>query len=143
MATRIPMIIGGRMKTCLALVALVAACTLAGCAGPKVTKAPVFFPLPPDEPRVQYLTGINDSTDVNEKKKQTSFSLLVTGRETEVIRKLAKSYGVRAANGKIYVSESGAGGVVIIDPVKGTFDSPTGLADPRGRLQTPVNVVLD
>jgi hypothetical protein len=41
---------------------------LSGCASKKTgLSGPVFFPPPPDEPRIQYLTGISDSTEVEEK----------------------------------------------------------------------------
>ncbi|HEY6871696.1 MAG TPA: hypothetical protein VI298_03095 [Geobacteraceae bacterium] len=143
MARRIPMIIGERMMTKLAMVAFVTICALGGCAAPQVKIAPVFFPPPPENPHVQYLTGISDSTDVGENKKQGGFSLLVTGSQADVIRKLGKSYGIYARNGKIYVAESTGGAVVVIDPVKGTLDSITGAGDPRGTLKSPVNVTVD
>jgi len=126
------------------LIALTAA-MLAGCE-PKLvcSTKPTFFPPPPDEPHIQYLTGITSSKDVGEKSSQSSFSLVVTGRETqEVIRKIGKSFGIVAHKGKLYVAESGAGRVVIVDPVTGTFDYPRGMSTPKGMLKEPINLAFD
>jgi len=127
------------------LLITLAAAILAGCE-PKLvcSTKPTFFPPPPDEPHIQYLTGITTSKDVGEKSSQGSFSLVVTGRETqEVIRKIGKSFGIVAHKGKLYVAESGAGRVAIIDPVNGSFDYPRGMSTPKGALKEPINLAFD
>src|SRR6266568_1122891 len=85
---------------------------LAGCAkkaaGPV---GPVFFPPPPDEPHLQFLTGISDSTDIE--GKATKFSLVLTGSEKAgVVKKIGKAYGVTARNGKLYVCSTGGAQVI-------------------------------
>jgi hypothetical protein len=117
---------------------------LSGCAGKKVATGPVFFPPPPNEPHVQYLTGINDVRDLGGKEGENVMSVLLTGGDKEKkFRKLAKSYGIAARNNKLYVAEVGNGDVVIIDPVKATFEVPKGLLDDRGKLKLPVNLDAD
>jgi streptogramin lyase len=130
-----------RFSILLTVVAII----LSGCAEQKLcSTVPTFFPPPPDEPHIQYLTGITTSKDVGEKKPKSSFSLVVTGRETqEVIHKIGKSYGITAYKGKLYVAESGNARVVIIDPVTGTFEYPRGLSTPKGMLKEPINLALD
>ncbi|MDR3578338.1 MAG: 6-bladed beta-propeller [Oryzomonas sp.] len=118
---------------------------LAGCAQKLVCSTkPTFFPPAPDEPHIQYLTGITNSKDVGEKASQSSFSLVVTGNETqEIIRKIGKSFGIVAYKGKLYVAESAGSRVVIIDPVAGTFDYPRGMSTPKGALKEPINLAFD
>lgn len=125
---------------------LVSTLMLSGCASDKgvCSTKPTFFPPPPDEPRIQWLTGISSSQDVGAKESQSSFSFFLTGREAPtVIRRLGKSYGVAINNGKLYVAESGEGRVVVINPVKGTFEYLKGMSNPRGVLKQPVNLAFD
>lgn len=122
--------------------------TLSGCASPKgcnyLPDKPIFFPPAPDEPRIQYLTGINSSDDIGVVKKQRNISLFMSGKEApEVIKKIGKAYGITAHKGKLYIPEGLNGRIDIIDPVRGTFDSPIGLSTPKGSLKYPVNIALD
>lgn len=103
-----------------------------------------FFPPAPDEPHIQYLTGINSSDDIGTTKKQGGFSLVVTGQERpDVIKKLGKAYGITSYKGKLYVVEGMNARVSIIDLVAGTIDYPAGLSTPKGALKYPVNCALD
>lgn len=115
---------------------------LTACAGQKKAFEPVFFPPEPSPPRIQYLMGISESTDIVEEKKN-DFSLIVTGKgSSEAKRMIAKPYGITSANGKIYVCDIGVGNLVVIDPAKKSFDylkGNTGL----GKLKKPANVALD
>lgn len=118
---------------------------LSGCAQQKgCSTKPTFFPPPPDEPRIQWLTGISTSEDIGTTESESKFSLFVTGQEAPtVIRRLGKSYGLAVRNGKIYVAESGESRVAILDPVNRTFEYLKGLEDPRGALKEPVNLAFD
>ena len=137
-------------RTILASLFLVVlpAILMTGCAGEHVcsyipTKT-IFFPPAPDEPHIQYLTGINSSDDIGTTKKQSSFSLVVTGQERpDIIKKLGKSYGITAYKGKIYLAEGMNARISIIDLAAGTIDYPPGIATPRGALKYPVNCTLD
>jgi outer membrane protein assembly factor BamB len=137
-------------RTILASLFLVVltAILMTGCAGEHVCRytpsKPIFFPPAPDEPHIQYLTGINSSDDIGTTKKQSSFSLVVTGQERpDVIKKLGKAYGITTYNGKIYLAEGMNARISIIDLAAGTIDYPPGVATPRGALKYPVNVALD
>jgi len=130
------------------LLATLSALLMTGCAGEHVcsyvSSKPIFFPPAPDEPHIQYLTGINSSDDIGTQKKQSSFSLVVTGQERpDVIKKLGKAYGITAHKGKLYLAEGMNARISIIDLVAGTIDFPPGLASPKGALKYPVNTTLD
>jgi DNA-binding beta-propeller fold protein YncE len=121
---------------------------LAGCAADTtckyIAKEPIFFPPPPDEPHIQYLTGINSSNDIAKEKKKSNFSLLITGKEqddADII--LGKAYGIVVHKGKIYIAQGMERRVTIIDLNKGTFTEPSGLKNPRGGLSYPINLTLD
>jgi DNA-binding beta-propeller fold protein YncE len=128
---------------------LLACLLLAGCATDTtckyIAKEPIFFPPAPDEPRIQYLTGINSSDDVRiSEKKKGGLSLFVTGKEeTEVARTLGKAYGIEIHKGKIYIAEGMERRITIIDLAKGIFTEPVGLKSPRGALAYPINLTLD
>jgi len=131
------------VKPLLSMLLLILA--LSGCATEtKCSTKPTFFPPPPDEPHIQWLTGIYSSRDVGAKESQSSFSLVVTGSEKgALIHKIGKSYGIAVHKGKIYVAESNEGRVIVIDPVHSTFGYLKGLENPRGVLVTPVNLAFD
>lgn len=124
----------------LLLIALLVG-VLSGCAGKTGQPGPVFFPPPPDDPHLQYLMGITDSTDVEEKKAGFSF-VLTGGEKAGVIKGIGKAYGVTAHKGKLYVCASGSGEVIIIDFVKKTFDYLKGNTG-QGALQKPINLAID
>lgn len=121
---------------------------LAGCAAETtcnyISKDPIFFPPPPDEPRIQYLTGINSSKDIAIGKKKGGFSFLVSSNEqddTDV--RLGKAYGIEVHKGKIYIVQGMDKRVSIIDLVTGTFTEPQGSKSGRGALAYPINLTLD
>jgi DNA-binding beta-propeller fold protein YncE len=131
---------------------LLACLLLAGCAAPDTTckyiaKDPIFFPPAPDEPRIQYLTGINSSDDILVgEKKRGGVSLMVTGADqANTVVKLGKAYGIEVHKGKIYVAQGLERRISIIDLAKGTFTEPPGTKIPRGpgSLAYPINLTLD
>lgn len=127
---------------------LIMATLLSGCATDETCRytsnKPIFFPPPPDEPRIQYLTGINSTDDIGAGKKQGGMSLVVTGKErADIVTKLGKTYGITPYKGKLYLAEGISKRVNIVDPVKGTITIPEGLNNPKGALGYPVNVALD
>ncbi|HIJ97177.1 MAG TPA: hypothetical protein HPP94_15860 [Desulfuromonadales bacterium] len=121
---------------------------LAGCATDTtckyVSNEPIFFPPAPDEPRIQYLTGINSTSDIRINKKKGGISFIATGKEQEeadII--LGKSYGIEVHKGKIYVAEGQGKTVRIIDLKAGTITEPKGVKSPAGALKYPLNLTLD
>jgi DNA-binding beta-propeller fold protein YncE len=102
-----------------------------------VVKDLMIFPSPPDTTRVQYLTSISISTDI--KGKQSAFNKFMFGEE--VPKPVVKPYGISVSNSKIYICDTGLGGLVIIDLLRKSFDYfiPSG----KGQLQLPLNCSVD
>jgi DNA-binding beta-propeller fold protein YncE len=114
---------------------------LSGCAGKTGTAGQPFFPPPPNLPRLQYLMGIANSTDVE--GKDTSFSLFGgLTEQREKVRFIVKPYGIAEAGGKLYVSDVGTAQIIVIDLPGKKFELLKGAAGP-GKLTTPANVALD
>ncbi|QEM66773.1 hypothetical protein FO488_19175 [Geobacter sp. FeAm09] len=116
---------------------------LAGCAAaPVAKKTSVFFPAPPNEPRVQFLRAISGSKDVED--QQSKFSLLLSGAsDRDVNKPITRPYGIHYTRGKLYICDTqGASTVVIIDLQKKTFEymkENPGL----GKLKKPINLAVD
>ncbi len=113
-------------------------CFLAGCATkPARNKEHVFFPPPPDEPKIQFLTGFGSESDLDEGSKFTSF---VIGTE-KVTRPIWKPYGIAVTKGIVYVCDTQAAnlGIVDLNRRKIHYIRPGG----REAMQTPINVAVD
>ncbi len=97
----------------------------------------VIYPPPPDTTRIQYLTSIGTSTDF--KGKQSAFNKFLFG--AEVPKPFIKPYGVTVSDSKIYICDTGLGGLEILDLAKKSFEYfvPTG----KGQLQLPFNCSVD
>jgi DNA-binding beta-propeller fold protein YncE len=122
------------------LLLALAACVfvLAGCAAPqKAAEAPVFYPPPPELPRIQFLVSYRSVKDIG--GGTSAFDVFVTG--TEDVRRLTKPYGLAIYEGKIYVCDTG-GSVMVFDLEKKTFERLKG-AEGQGKLLTPINIRID
>lgn len=112
---------------------------LLSCASQKsVTKMPaVLYPPAPDTAHIQFLTTISNSD--NTTTQRSAFSKFILGEQQS--KQIKKPYGVAIRNGKIYVCDSGLGGLEIIDLDKKTFDYflPEGV----GQLRLPINCAVD
>ena len=116
---------------------------LQGCVKPQPvsTHGPIFFPPPPDAPRIQYLTGFNDSTAIE--VQDTSLKLVVTGTDKRTyIKKIGKPSGLFARKGKLYVTSTSLGEVVTIDFANKKMEFLKGNIGP-GKLIKPVSVAVD
>jgi DNA-binding beta-propeller fold protein YncE len=118
--------------------ALAALLCFAGCAtktGPRSEH--IFFPPPPDEARIQFLTAFGSESDLGEGSKFTDF---VVGTE-KVTRPIWKPYGVAVTKGAVYVCDTQAANLGIVDLVKHKIQ----YIRPGGReaMQTPINVAVD
>jgi streptogramin lyase len=124
------------------IVALAVLTALAGCtAGPRAKFEPTFFPSPPSLPRVQFLGGFSDSTDVE--GKDTSFSLFGDWKgEGKKTMPIFRPYGITAAGGTIYLCDLGVAKVIAVNLVNKTFAYLKGTTGP-GALKSPVNVKVD
>jgi DNA-binding beta-propeller fold protein YncE len=97
----------------------------------------VIYPPPPDTTRVQYLTSISTSTDIM--GKQSAFNKFMFGEN--VPKPILKPYGVTVYKSKVYICDTGLGGLVVIDLTLNSFEYfiPSG----RGQLQLPLNCAVD
>ncbi len=97
----------------------------------------IVYPSPPDTTRIQYLTSISTSRDVEGDK--STFGKFVTGEE--VPKPIIKPYGVTMHNDKIYLCDLDLEGLEIMDMKVGSFEYfvPKGL----GKLKLPINCYVD
>ena len=72
---------------------------------------PVVYPPPPDTTRIQYLTSISSSHDIA--GQQSAFNRFLFGEVTPLA--VIKPYGITVRNSRIYVCDTGIGGLIIID----------------------------
>jgi DNA-binding beta-propeller fold protein YncE len=98
---------------------------------------PVVYPLPPDKPRIQYLTSFSKSSDFS--GEQSFFSSFIIGEDEPL--PILKPYGLAVGNKKIYVCDSQLGGLEIMDLEDGTFGY--FIPENRGRLKQPINCFVD
>jgi DNA-binding beta-propeller fold protein YncE len=106
--------------TCLAA-ALTLSVVLAGCASGSKTEQPAaveyeFWPPFPQEPRIQFLTSFEYSSDIEPPK--SGMEELVYGKEIQAVLLINKPYGVAMIDGKIYVCDTRNVNVTILDLVK-------------------------
>ena len=118
---------------------IVAAISLAGCATkPQAKKNYYVFPLPPDEPRVQFLTSFGAESDLG---GQSRFAAFVVGRDQTLHRPITKPYGIATTKGKVYVCDTQGLNVAMVDLVKRKlrYLKPTGQAI----IPLPINIAVD
>jgi len=108
----------------------------------QVAKAPtpdtlVIFPPPPDTTRIQFLTHFSTSGDLE--GKRGGFHRFLFGDEAP--QEIIKPYGVTVHREKVYICDTGLGGLEVLDLAKGSFEYfiPGG----KGQLKLPINCCLD
>jgi sugar lactone lactonase YvrE len=112
----------------------------AGCRSAKIAEPgskPVFFPPPPETPRLQFLKSFSGPEDLGI-VNTSAFEKFVVG-EPEKAEGIKAPYGLAIHEGKIYVCDVARGMVEVIDPRNRTFDY---LTKDR-RLLNPVNIYID
>ena len=113
---------------------------LAGCgAKPAGPVELVVYPAPPDTPRIQFLTHITSSRDLD--ARRSFFETLVGEAEGE-IELLVKPFGLAVGAGRIYVCDTVFRGVRIIDLERGRLQN-FRPEDVPGGMQVPVGCALD
>ncbi len=109
-----------------------------GCAMPeKKEETKVFYPEPPELPRIQFLASFTGSKDIEPEK--SALDVFLTGKESG--RLLQKPYGVAIYNGKMYVCDT-MQGVMIFDFQKRMLRPLQGDRGP-GKLVQPINISID
>ena len=122
------------------LPAVTASLLLLSCASqkPKEPSFTLFYPGPPDLPRLQWLTSFTTERDVV--PELAGFERFIVGEDKSVAR-LDKPYGVAMHDGKIYVCDTNRT-LMVFDLVRRTFERMPG-AQGAGRLVQPVNIHID
>ncbi len=116
-----------------------------GCAPEKVkedTPPPfqgsLFYPAPPDPPRIQYLTTFSGERDVT--KPVSDFTSFVLGDQPRT-ESLKQPYGVEMFAGRLYVVDTGAARIAVFDLKNRRFLSIAGVGN--GRMKRPINITID
>jgi sugar lactone lactonase YvrE len=124
----------------LALVfAVFAACVFAGCQPAEVEQPnlkPVFFPPPPERPRLQFLKSFSGPDDLGP-IVTSAFEKFVLG-EPETKEGISKPYGMAIFDSKLYVCDVGKRMVEVLDLENRTF----GYLTKDRRLMNPVNICI-
>ena len=101
----------------LAALALLCACAATPPKEPEKREA-VFYPRPPDAPRIQHLATYASARDLETNKASSGLKDFLLGEDKQD-EALVRPYGVAMFDGKIYVADSRAPGLAIylIPPV--------------------------
>ena len=130
-----------RHAHCFTLAATVLALLTTGCRsalGPE-DQPILFFPPPPAEARVQFLTWASGANEVGD--TSSSFDQLLLGEEEDEIQVMTKPYGIAARDGVVYVCDTKGYNLTRMD-FKNKEYSVLGDRGP-GRLRKPLNVAVD
>lgn len=111
-------------------------CTTLPHQAAQTPKAALFFPTPPEEPKLQFLTSFSSSQDIEQ--KESGFSQFIFGKEETPQKPIIKPYGVRVRNGKIFVCDTVSNAIEILNLHDRTFQ----YFRPQGRQQllNPINL---
>jgi len=113
---------------------------ISGCAGPKAKEVELYWPLPPEQPRIKWVRWIRGEKDVKVETAKEKFLRYVLGEESRSTW-LVKPYGVHVSGGRLYVSDTAAGKVAVFDFVEKRFFY-LGEAG-AGFLSKPVGITTD
>ncbi|MHC4214396.1 MAG: 6-bladed beta-propeller [Planctomycetota bacterium] len=104
----------------------------------KAEFAPVFYPPPPNQARMQFLVSYSGDKDFG--IEQTGFfETVLLGAVELAVSEIEKPYGVAIHDGKIYVCDLGHNNVKVLDIKNGKFS-----LFPLGRaMRTPKNIFIE
>lgn len=108
-----------RMVVGFAVLTLLGACSTTINSGPRNEAAGqyTFWPLAPDEPRVQFVKAYRSGLDLSG-RRQSGFGDMIFGTESEDISAIEKPYGVEIANGRVYVCDIRRPALTVLDIAK-------------------------
>jgi len=130
----------GRLLAGLATATLLVVCSNGTAfAAPEANDEPLFYPLPPNLPRLQFLASFSSVLDVSAKKR--GFRDFVFGGEDKENHLVNKPYGLAIFEGAVYVIDTRGNGWGVFDVARGKsrFVRPTG----GGTLKKPINITID
>ncbi len=121
------------------LAAAILACT-GGCTPtrPAEPSAPIFYPPPPDPPRLQFLTSFSDPRPWSPPKRSSFAEFIVGTGPAKKKAHIRSPYGIAATYGKIYICDIGVSRVHVVDIGAKTY-STLGEDD---TLKRPVNITI-
>jgi DNA-binding beta-propeller fold protein YncE len=128
-------------KTAICLLALgLATGTIASAKPAKPAKTEYeFFPPPPDEPHLQFLTAFSSEREMGRNTKR-SFRSWVTGKEPPR-KEINKPYGAAIRDHKLYICDTEYGAVLVADLKERTMKMFS--ARGQGTLKVPLNLAID
>lgn len=125
------------MKLWLYFIVSVSFILLTGCAqSPKHDYGTIFYPLPPETPRVQFLTSITTEGDLG---KTSGFRNFLLG-EQQSQKRLARPYGIAHDKGHIYIADKTIKKIIIMDLVEQSFDYIRDVNE--GALKDPMGIAI-
>ncbi len=121
-----------------------------GCASTPTTKENaqptdqrVYFPPPPDPPRLQFLASFNRGDAWSKQQRQkTSLSKWIIGEEQKAGSQptsIDTPYGIDAYKGRFYICDVGLNAIHVVDAAAGSYKR---LGAPDG-FKNPVNLTID
>lgn len=117
-----------------------AALMAGGCASaPKSEQGYLFFPSPPEKPRIQFLTWASGADQVE--PGRGALEQFVLGDQPPVQRTINKPYGVAVHDGVVYVCDTKGLCLNRLDFKNNTYEV-LGVRGP-GRLRKPINIAID
>lgn len=129
------------MRTHLAAVIIAFLAIVAGCAAPPPapeTPGAVFYPAPPDPPRIQYLATFDRATSVGAARSGLADFVLGEEGKAEVLK---RPYGTAFFEGRIYVADSKGPAIAIFDLASRRYSTFSGTG--TAKLQQPINITID
>ena len=118
-------------------------CSFNACQRTKVPEkaaiAPVFFPSPPDQPRLQFLTSYSGAADFGGGPKAGFLERFLLGAPEKTPERIQKPYGVAIHQGKIYVCDISQRQIKVLDLNKNSF----GVFSSGTSFQSPVNIFIE
>lgn len=106
-----------------------------GCSGPQVRHEPVFYPSPPEKPRLQFLTSISSEDDLTGKKPGID-DFIMGDKQSDA--SMGRPYAVHAAKGMIYLTDRGSNDLITINLTTNKIIPLR--AGGRGALQVPAGI---
>jgi len=122
------------------ITAIWAMCLFSGCRSSNIQERelkPIFFPPPPETPRLQFLKSFSGPEDLGA-VKTSAFEKFVVG-EPEKAEAIKAPYGVAIFEGKLYVCDVGKRMVEVLDLRNRTL----GYLTKDRRLMNPLNIYID
>ncbi|WP_136810112.1 6-bladed beta-propeller [Desulfosediminicola flagellatus] len=124
------------IHTVILVVTAVMCLLLSSCARKSDESAPViFYPNPPEQPRLQFLTVISSEDDL--KVKQSSFQNYLLGPDID-IADIGRPYDISSSAGKLYIIDRAINEILTVDLNTGEFDMLSDIR--RGALATPSGI---